>query len=220
MTKAESETVIRSHLDDAASKRWGSSEFDLIVSATYDSCWRALLVQFPWLLTQRDDITSALTSPGYVTLTTAGELTQRFHGLISITRDGRQYSRGLDKNVVLQDDAVVVAPDYTYVRWGDELHLFPYDTTADLEIRYSYIPPVWSGLADGASIVWPEGHELAFTYAAATRLGAKGESEELGNWGGLAGIEWGRMLESIKAASPGGIAMFMNDTPEGWGSVG
>ena len=220
MTKAESETTIRSHLDDLDSKRWPAAEFDLIVSATYDSMWRRLLVQFPWYLVQTDTITSQLASPGYVVLTTAGDLTQRFHALRHVTRDGREYSEIDRKNVAVEGTDLITGEDYSYFRLGDRLYLLPFDQDTDVEVEYGYMPAAWSGLADGTAITWPEGHELAFTLGAATRLGLKGGVEDMAQLGQMAALEWNSMLESLKAATPGGVSMFVNDRAEGWGSVG
>lgn len=217
MTRAESETIIRSTIDDTDEVRWPAAEFDLIVSTTYNALWRALLVQFPWLQTQLDTVNS---TSGVVDLTdSTGDLTQLFHSLVSVTVDGRQYGQVDPKNVTLEDGAVVSAEDYSYIRFGNDLHVFPYDDAADIEVRYSYRPTPWSSLSDATAIVWPSGHELAFCYAAASRLLLKGGVEDAEQIHGMAGIEWGRMLDTLKSWAPGGQTPFLNDRPEGWGSV-
>lgn len=214
MTKAESESLVRSYLDDPNSVRWDSTEFPLLMDAAYDSMWHRILNVYPWVLVATET-GATVTSPGYVDLSA---LTQRFKNLIHVVVDEQQYGRANVKNITLQNGSVVVAEDQTYIRLGDQLHLFPYDTGADVEVKYGYIPAKWSSLSAGATVTWPDGHDLALVLGAVTRMMPKGAAEDVGQLGELAALEWNAMMDTLASWAPGGLAMFTNDTPEGWGS--
>ena len=215
ITKTESELLIRDLLDDADSKRWSASVFPLWVSAAMDSVWGELLTDRPYYNSQMDNI-STLTSPGYVDLSSGGDLSQRFGRIQSVTRSARQYSQARPESVVLEDGAVVLADDYTYTKLGDELHLFPYDTTTDVEVRYCYLPAKWSSLSGGDDVVWPDGHEMVYIHHAASIMGGKGGVEDVSAMFQIKELLYQKMLAAIKPVV-GPLTMHTNDTPEGWG---
>lgn len=211
-TKAQATTVIRDWLDDPSGVRWAPASFDLQVSMILDGLWRNILTALPRTRVAR--ATVALASPGVLDVST---LDSRFHGLISLVRDGRHMSEVNQKDVVVEAGVAIVSEQDTYMKLGDELHIFPYTYPSTVELVYSYIPPVFSGLADGAAVVWPEGHELAYVLRVAGLLSLKGNVEDSNQMLIMAEREWLAMMSTLTGQTPGGQSMFLADSATSWG---
>ncbi len=107
---------------------------------------------------------------------------------------------------------------HKYLFLGDQIHLFPYNLTDDVELRYSFYPTLFDGLADGTAVQWPEGHEDALILTAAARAMAKGSREDATQLATLAGAAVQSMLEVIERRAPGPKMPYLDDTPIEWGS--
>jgi len=220
LTKAIARTMIQQVMDDPSGAMWTSANLDQLTEISLDEMWGDLLTFSPWLLSQLDTI-ATLTSPGYLDLRTVangGALSQRFHRLQSIVRGGTTYSKADTRDVVVELNSVVVAPDNTYVFLGDQLWLFPLDITADVEIRYSYKPAGFVSLGEGAKVTWPDGHDSAFIYEIAARALVRGDREDNGNILRLAGQSWARLIDMIRRRQIGPIVPWGPDTSTEWGS--
>lgn len=219
ITQANSELLVRDLVDDPNSVRWSATAFPLYMDLAYDSLWRRLLTDRP-AYNQVTETLGALTSPGTVNLADGGDLTNRFHGLRKLVRDSQAYGKADPRDVLLEDGAVVVAEDYTWMFFGrTQLHLFPYSVAAGVEITYNYLPAAWSSLASGATVTWPNGHEWAFVLYAAAMLSAKGPGvEDPESLYGLAELEYSRMLGSLTSQEPGPVQIYVPDSPETWGA--
>ena len=175
LTKAEARSMIRAMMSDESSEKWNAGNLDLLIQLTLDRLWAKIIDIAPMLYSYLDTVTT-LTSPGYISTGLGGDLTKRFVRLQSLTRDGREYHPISRKDVVFEDSAVIavnVSRYYKYVVMGSQIHLLPYDTAADVEIRYSYRPDSFTTLADTATVEWPDGHEDAYIAEIVLRAATK-----------------------------------------------
>lgn len=173
LTKAQARTLIRQFIDDEAATLWSNANLDILTTGVLDELWTDLLEHSPFLLSMEEAPT--VTSPGYVDLDT--ELTRWFR-IQQVVRENFVYTPADQKDAVVNDSEVVSADGRTYTLLGSELHLFPYDTTANVRIKYNYLPPSYGGLGDSDEVEWPDGHHLAYVYAVASRAMEKGDRED------------------------------------------
>lgn len=175
MTKEQFRTLVRTLLGDVGKDRIGDPALDVVTQVVHDREWAGLLYEFPYLVTQNDALT-ALTTPGYVDLresTDSGDLTKRLYRILAVVRDGQTYRPLSAKQVARQPSNAAaeqlvgsnVGTTGTYVQYGTQLHLFPYDTTTDVDVLYSYLPTRYTSLAETAAVGWPDGGEYALASA-------------------------------------------------------
>lgn len=211
-------------MDDASATFWSSANLDVLISLTLDDLWQDLLRFEPSITSQLDEITT-LTSPGYIRLpkttdTPVGDLTQRFFTIQSVTRDGREYSPIDPRDVVIEDNEVKTtnAGDFRYFKRADQLWLLPLETTPAVEFRYSFLPATFSSLADGNTVVWPEGSEGVYTFESAGRAMMKGDREESAHLLGIANLQMKHLRARVSRPFPGPLMPFQPSTPQAWGS--
>lgn len=177
MLKSDVRILIQQALDDASASYWSASNLDKLTGLVYDELWTDILDYNPFYLSTNESITTTpkLVSPGYVDLT---QLAQRFHRIQTITRNNRHYIGQHPLDTLMYNNAVLVGADYTYRLYGDQLWLFPLEASTALELRYNYKPPLYTGLADGATVTFPTGHEATLIYKTASRAMIKGGRED------------------------------------------
>lgn len=175
LTKAQARTLIRNLLTDENSQLWTAAVLDVLIQTTIDGLWELLLTANPFY-TRQVDGAPAVTSPGYVVLGSGG-LSLRFHKLHSVVREQVVYTPTHQDDLVLDGNTEVVAPPQTYAIFGNQLWLFPLALTPVPVISYAYKPPLFTGLADTADVVWPDGHENAYVFAVASLASVRGGAQ-------------------------------------------
>lgn len=198
-TKAQARTAVREAIDDPNAKRWSDTALDSLISRTIDGLWSDVLDFAPWLLTQLEE--PALTSPGYIDLritTSGGQVSQRFFRVQKVTRGSREYQEARPQDVLMEDDSAIVAPDFTYAFYGNQLWMFPLDTAATVELRYNFLPTPFTSLADGNTVPWPDGFDDAYIYSAVRRGFAKGDAESIAQASSLAGEAMSKLEAAIR----------------------
>lgn len=219
ITRAVARTMIRELADDPDGKRWSDANLDILAGMVIDGLYADILDDQPQAVSLLETVTT-LTSPGTIDTSSGGDLTNRLYRVQSIVRNGQTYREADHRNVVLEDGAVISAQDYTYVFFGDELHLFPYSTTEDVEIRYSYRPTKFDLLAnDSTAVEWPDGYELAYLTKVAAFAMGKGGVEDPTYMLAFHAQELQRLLSAIRRRSPGPTTMFTNDSSLSWGAI-
>ena len=221
ITTAQARSDIREAIDDPNAKRWGDTALDRLISRTIDGLWSDILDLFPWMVTQLHTAVP-MTSPGFIDLrltTNGGQLSQRFYRVQKVTRAGREYSPAKAQDVLIENDGEIVAPAFTYVLYGNQLWLFPLDTTFNVELRYNFLPVPYTSLTDGYEVPWPEGYDDAYIYATARRGFAKGDAESIANASDLANEAMAKLQAAIRKyyVGPQGPTGF--DSGASWGSI-
>lgn len=224
LTKAQYRTQIQGMLDDESAKFWTAANLDILTQLTQDALWSTLLDLNPYFVSQNDTLTS-LTTPGYIDadqVAGGGDLTKRIFRLQSITRDSQEYHPVDRRHIALQGGEVKAVNDqngFTYTYLGDQIHIFPYDLTTDLEVRYSYYPTLYDGLGESTAVEWPEGHELALIMQVAANAQVKGGREDNEQLQKMADRWFNVLKAKISRNFQGPLTVFMGDTPEEWGAV-
>lgn len=224
LTKLEARDLIRELMDDASDRLWSDSLLDRLATTTLDRLWGEVLSFAPRFTSQLDTITT-LQTPGYIRLaqtteTPAGDLTQRFFRVQSVTRAGREYAAADPRNIVVALNALVVrdtSREWVYHIQGRQMWLVPLDTAEDVEIRYSYLPPKFSGLADGDPVQWPEGMEDAYIYEIAGRAMMKGGREDATAMLGIAREAMADVRSYVSRLHGGVITPYQHMTAQAWG---
>jgi hypothetical protein len=202
LTKAQIRTAVRQQIDDPSAARWTDPNLDILIGMVYEDGWQDILEWAPFYTSQLDTITPLLT-PGYIDFAAtggAGQPTKRFFAAQKITRSGREYVYAPSSVLVLEDNALVtpvVGLDGYFTSFGKQLWLFPLELTPEVELRYSYRPGLFSALADGNAVEWPEGHESALVFESAARAMTKGDAESMAQLKQLAVDAWERMRSSL-----------------------
>lgn len=221
LTKAQSRTMIRQLIDDPNAKLWTDANLDILTSLTLDDLWSDIFDFSPWFTSKLDTLTS-ITSPGFVDLRHTGDggaLSERFHRLQLVTRNSRHYYEHRQRNILIEANSVLTAPDDTYIFLGDQLWLFPLDTASDVEIRYSFKPAEFTTLTDGTKVTWPQGHESVYLYETAARALTKGDREENARVQAIADKSWQRMLSAVRRRGGAPIQPFTTDSPQSIGGI-
>lgn len=213
-TKAQIRTAVRQLLDDPIAALWHDAVLDDLIGQTYDELWGRILNNAPYYLTQLDTI-STFTAPGYISLDT--DLSQRFHRLQSLVRGERTYNLADPRTILVSENAVISGPQYSYAFYGNQLWMFPLETTGAVELRYSYKPAAFTGLTESTNITWPDGHESALIFEAAGRALFKG-----GDPTGLlkmAERAMDELITVVKKRQHFMSVMWTNDSGESFGST-
>lgn len=171
LTKLQARTFVQQLIDDPNAKLWSAANLDLLIEGVLDELWADLLEHAPYLRSTEYTATS-LPAINISTLLT------RFHRVQNVVRDSIVYTPADPKDVTYANNTVVDAPNRTYTIFGGTLYMFPAETSPDAYVRYSSYPTRFNSLADGDSVEWPDGHHLAYVYAAASRAMEKGDRED------------------------------------------
>ena len=216
MTKAEARTYVWNMIDDPNGERWTQANLDILFGLVLDVLWADIFKSEPRLLMARENIDAAgLTSPGFVQLSS---LAQRYFAILEVTRDSKPYTKGDEKRVVLQDDAAISWEPRTWVVWDSELWLFPLSATSDVEVAYTYLPPKWATLADGDTVIWPDGYDLVYLNEVAGRAFFKGDAEDGAKLLTLAAQDFKRLLTAIRQDFEA-VQIKGTDAPQDWGGL-
>lgn len=173
LLKSEARDLIRAIIDDPNQKMWTDARLDILTQTVLDSRWAKILERSPWETSQLDTLTP--TSPGFIDLSTAP--TKRFHRIQSVVRDGQAYRKADHRNVVIQNNQVVVAKDFTYLFLGSQLWLFPLSVSPNVELRYAYKPTKYTSYANGTAVEFPDGAEDAYVFEVSWRAMMKGNRQ-------------------------------------------
>lgn len=221
LTKAQARTQIRQLLDDPNSTMWTDANLDQLTELAMDEMWSDLLSYNSYLNSQLDTITS-LTTPGFIDLrivADGGALSKRFHKLQSVVRGGTTYTKYDPRDTLVELNAEIFAPTESYVFIGDQLWLFPLDTTTDVEIRYSFKPAGFVSLTDGTKVTWPDGHDSAYIFEIAARALVKGEREDNLRMLNIAGKAWDRLIETVRKRQIGPMVPWTPDSQHEYGGI-
>ena len=221
-TKAQTRTLIQQLIDDNDAKLWSAANLDLLTQLRHDALWAEFHDFQAWFTSQLDTLTS-LTTPGFIDtrLTATGDLSKRILRVQAVTRNGRQYSLADARNFTIENAILVGrsgADHFSYTRLGDQLHLFPYNTDDDVEIRYTHLPTAYDGLADGTDVDWPEGHEMALIADVASWAMSRGSAEDVTQMCDMAKMEKFKLIDHISRTAIGPLSPFWADDPIQWGS--
>lgn len=227
MTQDQARTLIQQFMDDSGI-RWSStgspSNLDLAIDGLYDSFWAEILVDVPYIRSTYEVIAgSSTTSPGYLDTTEAGALlAERLFRVQKLFRNDREYSPDLPNEFVVDQAGATldVGSQDRYFFMGDQMWMTPFDTSADIALRYSHYPTAWNSIATGATAIeWPDGHELAFVTRAAAALMAKGSTESVSELERLASRLWESMMAAVKRKYPGPQTIQGHGTARQFGSA-
>lgn len=216
LTRAQARSLIRELIDDTAAKLWSDANLDILTEGGIDILWGELLDHKPWL---RSIESAALTPAAPGTVDTATQLT-RFYRVQQVARDGMAYTEADPKDVLVVAGQQITAPSRTWVMLDSSLHLFPYDTAANIYVRYSSRPTAYTGLANDNTVVsWPDGYHMAYVYDAASRALEKGDREKSDTFRARAADEMARLRAYLRTVSVGPRLPWTPDGAEAWGSV-
>jgi len=215
VTKEQVRDFVRNLIDDPNAKRWTDTLLDMLIGMVYDELWSDILDAAPWYNSKLE--TLSVNSPGYINV--ASDLDNRFHKVQKLTRAEKEYTFVDQRDVVLQDSKELSAPHFTYTLLGDELYVFPLQPTPDVKLRYSFKPTTFGSLQDSDAVVFPEGHESALLYEAASRALLKGAAEDGSSLLAIARDAKARMLKEIKRRYPGPHLMYLADSSYEWGGT-
>lgn len=216
-TKAQALALLAQLIDDPAGKLWDTANLTDLLSGTVDELWGDLLDEFPRL---RSTESSALapSSPGYIGLNS--QLT-RFYRIQQVGRASwpAPYTDADPTQFNVIGGVVNDAPCRSWIIWGNQLHVFPYDTTADVYVRYSSLPNAVTDIASDAPIEWPDGFHMAYIYETAARAMEKGDRESSERFSARAAQVQARVRAFLRKQRVGPVVITTYDSPEQWGSV-
>lgn len=221
LTKAQARTLIREWLDDPSAKRWSDGNIDLATTLVLDDLWSDMLDIAPYLTSQLQTITS-LSSPGYVDLrlaTQGGDLTQRFYRIQQVIRGDTYLTPRDPRDTVIVNNATIVHNSDTFHFVGDQMWLFPLDTTSKVELRYSFRPTAFSSLTNGNNVTFPEGSESAYVLGTAALTMAKGNVEDVGQLASLATLAKERLINSIRRQYHGPTVPYTTEGAQSYGGI-
>ncbi len=214
LTKLQTRTMIQQLIDDTAAKLWSATNLDLLTEAVLDELWGDLLEHSPFL--RSTEASLAPIAPGYIDVST--QLT-RFFRLQQVTRNDIVYTTSDQKDSTIANNVELSADNYTYTFFGDQLHLFPIAETPNVFIRYSSRPAAFSGLADGASVDFPDGHYFAYVYATAARAMEKGDRENSDRFERRAENALLKLKAVLRKRHTGPVLPWMPNDAIYWGGV-
>lgn len=197
ITKEDFRNAVANLIDDPNFAFYTAAKLDTLIGLTMDEKWGEILNFAPFYRSTLESITTApkLTSAGAIDLSQLGS---RFYRIQSLVRDGRTFDEVSPKNLQMFGGALVVGPDFHYAFYGDLVYMFPISASMPLELRYSSLPPAFTGLTTTDPIVWPDGHEAALMYEVGMRAMAKGGREDVSQLAQLASRSWDNLLSRLK----------------------
>lgn len=222
-TKGNVRAMVAQLLDDPNNQHWSSTYLDLLITAIYDETWAEMLDANPELSTTTATVSAAnITSPGYVTVgTTTGLTSLRARQILEVQRAGQTYYEARPEHIVYDGTSIrahALQGDYAYFVRGLQIYLLPLSTTDDIRIRFSVLPPRFTGLStDNTVITWPDGHEAALLFKAAASAMAKGDQEDPKTLLYLADESRKALFNTIRKNSKGPITPLLKGDPTQWG---
>lgn len=213
-------TLVRELIDDRSGSRWPTSTLDLLFGATLDGLWGEIFDSQPRLTSKLETLTP--TAPGYLDLrlvADGGQLSERFHRVQKLTRDGISYNEGHERDVSIEGSTRITGDDYSWWVWGDQLWMIPLSSSGTVELRYSWLPRSWGSLSDGSQVPWPDTNEEAVAFKVAQRCLMKGSTEESETFAREAEQALQRTKTSIRHHGPGPAMIYLEDSPAAWGST-
>jgi len=234
LTKLQIRTAVQEYIDDPAAKTWSATSLDLVTSMVYDGLWSDVLDMAPYWNSAYQQLVSPFHAPGYIDLrlvADGGDLTSRLYRIQQVMADGVQYYMKDPRDYLLMaqsntgDVTTVVAQSeqqHTYQVMGDQLWLHPLRITAMLgfmELRYSFRPPSYVGLAAGDNVAFVDGAEHALVLSAAAHALARADTEDSSQIRSLAAEAREKMFASIRRRYHGPTQPFTTDSPNDFGGV-
>lgn len=220
LTKAQVRAAVAQAIDDPSAARWSAPNLDVLISGVYDNLWGDILEWSPRHVSQLDTLSGVgITTPGFIDLDVAPS--KRFLRVQKLVRDGLRYTYAPSDLFVIEDNELkaptsLVADGY-FTFLGRQLWLFPLELTPEVELRYSFLPPSFTGLADGTAISFPDGHESALIYEAAARAFTKGDAESMQQVRTLATDAIARLRSSLSPMLAVSREPRQLDSPLHWG---
>jgi hypothetical protein len=219
MIKGELRAVVQQLMDDPDGKRWSAANLDILIGMVLDDMWSEVLEQSPWFLSILETV-STLTSPGYIDTASGGDLAERIFRVQKITRHGDEYSKVVESDVVIEDAAQLDWNRQVYWWFEDQIWLAPFETTPEVEIRYSYRPTNFNSLAtDGTAVVWPDGHEMVMAFRCAGMGMLKAAAEDPSPLLAVGDRAFSNLKAAIRRRQIGPMVINAMDTSHAWGSV-
>jgi len=216
LIKSEWRSQVRLAIRDPGQHAVRDSHLDVVTGMVIDEMWSEILEMSPYFLSARQEITSTdISDPGYIDMSAV--LTSRFHRVQKLLRDNTEYSYEDPKEFVIDQtaDTLLVGRYYRYWFIGDELWMSPLnDTSSTVDLRYSYLPPLYTGLLDTATVVWPDGFESAAVFETAYRLMGEDELKR------SADASWRRLKSYIKRRYPGPMVIHAHGHSRDFGDTG
>lgn len=226
LNKIQARALVRELIDDPAGKLWSTPNLDLLIEGSIDDLWGELLDAFPWLRSTETTVTP--TAPGYVLWDSTSTTIIRPYRVQQVIRSSQIYHWIDPKDVAVAAGVVLYAPDATWTFLGNQLHAFPYSTSA-LTVRYNTRPEPFTSITPGplpdsdeddiAFVEWPDGHHLAYVYDVASKALEKGDREDSARLGRRAEQAMFRLRAFLRKQQIGGIMPWTSDDSLSWGSV-
>jgi len=210
MTKGELRTVVRTLIGDQGALVWADTMLDVTIGAIFDELWVELLDAAVWYNSELETFDS-LSEPGYLDLS---ELTRRLYKMQSVVRDQFTYTSTSLRDIVIEGEVQLVAPNYTYAILAQQLWLYPLDADTPLELRYSYLPTPYLNLSDSDNISWPSGHDSALFFSIVYRLVA---DDKLQRYAVLAAQAMARLKQAIIQQHNDPAVMYLTGSAQEWG---
>lgn len=204
LTKGQVRTMVRSLLNNEPSVFISDAILDNFIGLTYDELFRSILTLNP----NYNSVTTILTNfspPGIIDTINdlVGSGVGRFHRLHSLVIDSRTYAEVDPRDVLLQNSAIIVAPDFHYAFYGEIIYPFPLKGASGwtAEVKYSYLPTRFIDLTDTTALTWPNGNEGALIYEVVARL--HNDSNRAVIYGKIAATAKEAMFDSVRKRSYG-----------------
>lgn len=233
LTKATYRTMIQQYFDDPNAARWSAANLDQLTSLVYDELWVSILDTNAYWNMQYDTINLPLHPPGFIDLRTTGDggdLSQRFYRLQQCIADGRHYFAKDPRDYLMVasvagDPTTIQASTgieqrFSYQFLGSQLWLHPLgNVTTFVELRYNFRPPIYTTLADGAIVNFPDGCEHAIILATAVHAMAKGNAEDTMQLRQFAAEAKQNLLDNVRRRYHGPTVAFLPENQWEWGGV-
>lgn len=234
LTKLQIRTSVRQYFDDPNSARWSDANLDQLISFIYDNLWSDILDMAPYWNSAYQQIALPLRVPGYIDLrlnTDGGDLTKRFYRLQQCIADGRHYFAKDPRDYLMTASSNTgdvttirastgVEQRFSYQFLGDQLWLHPLgQVTTFVELRYSFNPPSFTSLGDGANVDFPDGSEHCLVLYSAAHAMMKGGAEDSSGLMKLGDKAYVSLINSIRRRYHGPTVPFASGNPWEFGGT-
>lgn len=234
LTKLQVRTSVQQYFDDPNAKRWTGPNLDQVISFVYDGLFGDILDTASYWNSFYQQVNLPLRVPGYIDLKLTGDggdLTKRFYRLQQCIADGRHYFAKDPRDYLMVASTFTgdvstirastgVEQRFSYQFLGDQLWLHPLgNVTTFVELRYSYRPALFTSLADGANVEFPDGTEHVLILLSAAHAMTKGGVEDPGGLMKLGLDAKQRMLDSIRRRYHGPTIPFAPSNQWEWGGI-
>ena len=125
------------------------------------------------------------------------------------------------RDTLMQSNSQIIAPPLSYAFYGNQLFVFPLDasSTYPIDVRYNYLPALYTSLNDNDYIPWPDGFDSALTFEVAARGLAKGDAENMTQLKSVANEAMLKLKGNIPREYVGPSVPNLVDSPISWGSM-